>query len=142
MDAEFFRETRRLWRAGMDDVEKLRPLVERSSPRRHCPQNATRLHANTAASKPDDSSRDSARIRNICADIGGRGGSREEFGDRRSTPERTYERRLLPFHVVFCAACHALIALIFLRAVPPPRRPTSVAANAHKMNSSVGNCRF
>jgi len=94
--------------AGLETVERSVDEEERSSPRRHCPQNASTAQAAIAASMGCVRSRLSMRSLSMPVVTGGRGGLLEDAGVMFLAPFITTCRRIPPFQGALWALCHAL----------------------------------
>jgi hypothetical protein len=116
--------------------------VPNSSPRRHWPQKAVRAAASTATSKASESLRYFSRSASIYGVTGWRGGHVNFSGASIATPHVTRDRWVLAFQGALCAVCQALTPASRPFTVVPERVPRKEAANAHKMYSAAGNCRF
>jgi hypothetical protein len=126
-------------RAGLEVVERSEADIDRSSPRRHCPQKASNAQVAMATSRGLVRSSPSKRCWSMATVIGGCGGFLEEEGARFLALLMTTCRCKPPFQGALWALCHAL---------RPERRfwmllaetcPASEAAYAQSMNSSAGN---
>ena len=94
--------------AGLAVVERSEADDDSSSPRRHCPQKASKAQAAMAASMGFVRSSPLKRSCSMATVIGGRGGFLEEEGARFLTPLTTTCKRKPPFQVAPWVLCHAL----------------------------------
>jgi hypothetical protein len=110
----------------------------RSSPSRHCAQNATVAVQKQAASNGNERFSLECRARSMSSETAGRFSCFDEAGARFSTPRIIYVKRVLIGKRTLLTMCHARIPEMSFRTALPERTPAASNANAHRASSVAG----